>query len=170
MINEDRVMLLEEELLMVRHSGEMPEVALYSSLHYLTEDPEGPQLHLSAEEYSLLVEAAQQQYLDIILRDLSPENRGLRLFRGVARACANWQRLQQFCTRQQLDCSAMCQPVANALVAFLCRECRDLQQGKTSGINCSRETLCVFFDDLGVLPQELPHNWQNLCFSSEENC
>ena len=47
MISDERTLLLEEELLLVRHSGEIPEVALHASVHYLTEDPEGPGLVLA---------------------------------------------------------------------------------------------------------------------------
>ena len=56
-MHDERLLILEEELLLVRHSGEIPEVALHSSLYYLQDDEEGPQLRLTAEEQQLLEQA-----------------------------------------------------------------------------------------------------------------
>ncbi len=84
MISDERTLLLEEELLLVRHSGEIPEVALHASVHYLTEDPEGPGLVLADEELRPLQEAALARYREIILRDLDAGNRDLSLFAASA--------------------------------------------------------------------------------------
>ena len=46
-MSSERNALMEEELLLVRHSGEIPEVALHASLHFLCDDEEGPRLILS---------------------------------------------------------------------------------------------------------------------------
>ena len=34
--------ILDDELLIIRHSGEIPEVALQGSIFFLTSDPQGP--------------------------------------------------------------------------------------------------------------------------------
>ena len=89
MIGSDREYMLEEEWLLVRHSGEIPEVALHASLHFLCEDEDGPGLVLTAEEVKPLQEAALTRYQEIILRDLDVANRDLSLFRGHRRANHN---------------------------------------------------------------------------------
>ncbi|MHB1014801.1 MAG: hypothetical protein ACYC2W_05950, partial [Desulfurivibrionaceae bacterium] len=74
----DRESLLAEEILIVRHSGEIPEIAFHSSLYYLCEDPAGPQLTLREKELDILRQQVVARYRDILLRDLSPENRDAR--------------------------------------------------------------------------------------------
>jgi len=100
--------ILEEEWLMVRHSGEIPEIALHSALYFLTEDPLGPCLQLSVEEIESLQDAAICRYQEIIRRDLCFENRNLAIYRGVRRAIVNWHRFVAFCKRQ--DAAALARP------------------------------------------------------------
>ena len=100
--------ILEEEWLIVRHSGEIPEIALHSALYFLTEDPLGPCLQLSAEEIESLQDAAICRYQEIIMRDLCYENRNLSIYRGVRRAIVNWHRFVTFCERQ--DAAALARP------------------------------------------------------------
>ena len=164
MISDERTLLLEEELLLVRHSGEIPEVALHASVHYLTEDPEGPGLVLADEELRPLQEAALARYHEIILRDLNPVNRDRSLFRGIRRAIANWQRCSRF--GEQID-----QPTADfrriaaaALRQYLHQEAREVQASERSpSVNCTPESLLSFARELGIEPAELPDGWPGLC-------
>ena len=103
-MSRPRQELLENEWFVVRHSGEIPEIALHSAFHYLTEDLNGPRLQLSAEEIHSLQEAAATRYQEIILRDLCYENRELTVYRGVQRAIFNWRRFVAFCERQDTAC------------------------------------------------------------------
>ncbi|MCF8031702.1 MAG: hypothetical protein K9K66_01080 [Desulfarculaceae bacterium] len=79
---------LEDEILLVENSGEMPQVALAESLHHLGE--------MSREERGLLRAAAVRAYLNIIERDLEPAHVGQSLFRGLERAGDNLERLRAF--------------------------------------------------------------------------
>lgn len=101
---------LEDEWLMVRHSGEIPEIALHSAFYYLTEDPEGPRLQLALDEIRDLQEAGAARYQEIILRDLCYENRELTFYRGVQRAICNWHRFVAFCERQRSACPHLRRP------------------------------------------------------------
>jgi len=67
-MSRPRQEVLEEEWLIVRHSGEIPEIALHSALYYLTDDPDGPRLQLSGEERESLQEAAATRYHEIMHR------------------------------------------------------------------------------------------------------
>ena len=71
----DKKAYIAEEAFMVLHSGEIPEIALHSSLYYLTEDPEGPGLILTAADILPLKQEVVKRYQEIILRDLEPKNR-----------------------------------------------------------------------------------------------
>ena len=57
MIVDDRELILEEEQLIIRTSGEIPEIALYSSLEYLCHDADGPAMLLTHEELDQLYQA-----------------------------------------------------------------------------------------------------------------
>ncbi|HFQ90360.1 MAG TPA: hypothetical protein ENK27_09835 [Desulfobulbus sp.] len=160
----EREQLLEEEFLILRHSGEIPEIAYHSSLHYLCEDAEGPGLVLSEEEVRALQDAALVRSREIVLRDLDPDNRDLSLYRGVRRSICNWQRHLDFCRRIGRDDSSFLPRVRQALVGFLHREAEDVCQGlRASSINCSDEALAEFIAELGIGPEELPANWRTLC-------
>jgi hypothetical protein len=109
-MSRPRQEVLEEEWLIVRHSGEIPEIALHSALYYLTDDPDGPRLQLSGEERESLQEAAATRYHEIIMRDLCFENRELSIYRGVRRAICNWHRFVAFCKRQDCACNHLHRP------------------------------------------------------------
>ena len=67
--------LIAEEAFMVETSGEIPEVAMHSSIYYLTQAFDGPALQLDSEDILPLKEAVVKRYRVIILRDLDPGNR-----------------------------------------------------------------------------------------------
>ena len=165
MINDGRMEILEDEVLILRDSGEIPEIAYHATLYYLTEDEEGPGLDpLSAEELALLQEAALFRYQQIVLRDLDPDNRDLGIYRGIRRTIYNWQRMQDFCRRLGRDCSFFKKTAAQALLNFLTRELDDvINRGRTSAVNCSAERIVAFADVLDISPDTLPTGWQELC-------
>ncbi|MCX5863789.1 MAG: hypothetical protein NTW42_01770 [Deltaproteobacteria bacterium] len=155
--------LLAEELLIVRHSGEIPEIAFHGSLYYLCEDPAGPQLTLSQEELNLLRQQAVARYREILLRDLNPENRDARIYRGLKRCIFNWERLGKFCVRQEMTVEDVRQEIAEALRGFLRQEADEVRAGlRQSCLNCTREELDAFAREIGVLPEELPEGVEML--------
>lgn len=165
MLINERELILEEEWLIVRNSGEIPEIALHSTVEYLCNDVEGPQFILVAEELAGLYTAVQERYLEIILRDLTPSNRTLSFYRGVQRAIINWQRLQQFCGRVQRECDIFIATVSQAVVELVVVECkeREARESEASGFNCTSDDLCSFLQSLNVAVTELPTDWQDLC-------
>ncbi len=66
MPSENRMAVLDDECLMIRSSGEIPEVALHNALYFLTRDPEGPGFKLRANEVRRLNEAVIWRYRRII--------------------------------------------------------------------------------------------------------
>jgi len=163
-MEEERILLLEEEYLIVRHSGEIPEIVLYSTLYYLTEDPEGPHILLNNEELAALQDGALKRSREIVLRDLDPANRDLSLYRGVRRSQYNWCRHQAFCERIGRDCDGFKAVVLAALLDFLSREIEDVASGnRCSSINCSAEELAEFAGELGCSLDDLPSGWHKLC-------
>jgi hypothetical protein len=160
----DKETYIAEEAFIVLHSGEIPEIALYSSLYYLAEDPEGPGLELNAGDISPLIQAVARRYRAIILRDLEPGNRDKRSYRGLARCAVNWQRLLKFCTREGLDFSAIRAETAEALQNFLVQEVADVGSRKrASSINCSQAEIDGLAKSVGLAPADLPDGWQKLC-------
>lgn len=147
---QERAELLAEEALIIRHSGEIPEIAFHGSLHYLGQDPQGPGLILTDEEISLLRREALARYREIILRDLDPENRDKSIYRGLKRCICNWQRLGKFCRRQSMAVSETLRlEVALALDLFLRREEEEVRAGlRASSINCGPEELRDFLRQL----------------------
>ena len=160
MPRKDKAYYLEEELLLVENSGEIPEVAYHGSLYFLREDPEGPALDLSAEDLTPLKRAVFDRYCRIILRDLNPALRKKRIYRGLARCIANWARLGKFCQRENLDLAETRPQIAAGLRHFLQREFDDIMNGAQPTINCSAEALAAFCAELGIHPAELPEGWQ----------
>lgn len=156
--------LLAEEILIVRHSGEIPEIAFHGSLYYLCEDPAGPQLTLSQQELDLLRQQVVARYREILLRDLSPENRDARIYRGLKRCIFNWQRLGKFCARQEMEIeAALRQEIAEALRRFLRQETDEVQAGlRQSCLNCTREELDAFAWEIGVRAEQLPKDMELL--------
>lgn len=164
MIIDERALIIEEEQLIIRTSGEIPEVALHSSLEYLCHDADGPGMVLDGDEKDALHGAVTDRYLEIILRDLTPENRFRSSFRGVERARINWNRLVNFCDRIGVDTSSLGIPVRKALVTMIELECTEQQQGKLSGtFNCSCSDLNAFLTALNISAEQLPEGWQQLC-------
>lgn len=160
---DERESILEDELLIVRNSGEIPEIALHSSLYYLTRDQEGPGMELTKEEKEKLYDAAEERYREIVLRDIDPMNRDLRIYRGVARTIANWHRYRTFCARINRDCSDFKSVVAQKLLVFLGREYEEVADGlRSSSINCNREQLDEFLPAVGVERIDLPPDWQQV--------
>jgi hypothetical protein len=148
----------------VRNSGEIPEIALHASLYFLTGDEAGPLLALQDEELEILYRAALARAQEIVLRDLDPRNRDLRIYRGVARTLVNWQRLQKFCGRINRQCPEFRETVAQALLAFLDNELREVSSGKrSSSINCRASDLESFCRDLSLSLSALPAGWTSLC-------
>ena len=161
----DLAALLEEEALIIRYGGEIPEIAFHSSLHYLCQDQEGPGLILTDADFEPLQQAVVARYCEIIHRDLEPDNRDKSIYRGLARCLANWGRLKTFIKRQQLvlppDFRA---DTGRALVSFLGQERRDVTSGRRKPcVNCSVDELAGFVQVLGLDPAELPPGWRDLC-------
>jgi hypothetical protein len=163
-INNERECILEEELLLVRHSGEIPEVALHASLHYLCEDEEGPKLILADEELRPLQEAALARYREIILRDLDVANRDRSLFRGIRRAIVNWQRCSRFSERTGCPNDDFRREAACALQRYLRQEAGEVGSGQRHpSVNCSADALLDFAQTLGLASADLPDGWSCLC-------
>jgi len=164
MIGSEREYILEEEYLLVRHSGEIPEVALHASLYYLCEDEEGPAFILSAEELQPLHDAVLDRYREIILRDLDVANRDLSLFRGLNRAICNWRRFVRFSHQIGAPYADFQREAGRALVTYFQREVADIHSGRrTSSVNCSASTLQTFVDALELDLKALPDGWTSLC-------
>jgi len=164
MIDPDKKKYIEEEAFMIVHSGEIPEVTLQSSLHYLTEDPDGPGLELNGDDIIPLKQAVVKRYRAIILRDLDPGNRDKSIYRGLARCRANWQRFRRFCSRENIDFGAIRAETAKALQEFMQQEVDDVESGKRSScINCPQEDIAGLAESLGLSPADLPRGWQKLC-------
>jgi len=159
---------LNDELLIVRHSGEIPEVALHGSLHYLTAAPDGPGLVLSAEEIGALKAMVVERYREIIGRDLDPANRDLPLYRGLARAAVNWRRLERFCRREGLATAPFRRETGAALRAILSQEAAEVAaRRRQPSLNCQAKELAAFAAEVGLAPADLPPGWESLCPSGE---
>ncbi len=163
-MTEDRRDILEEEIIILQNSGEIPEIALHTTLHYLTQDKQGPEIVLNDEELQSLYDAADQRYREIVLRDLNPENRDLRIYRGVARTIANWQRYQKFCCRINRDLVEFKTIVRNKAHEFIVREYQDVSKGlRNSSVNCCIDELGHFLQQIEIELGFLPENWQVIC-------
>ena len=143
--------LLEDEWYHVRYSGEIPEVALHSSLHFLSEDPEGPGIQVHGDVLTSLHEAVIARYREIILRDITPCNKETSGYRGVLRAIANWRRLKRFCHRHCVGYAEIQAEVARQLRVFLEHE---IAQADTDALaislNCSFVELESFAIELDL--------------------
>ncbi len=164
MTTNDRESILEEEILILRNSGEIPEIALYTSLYYLEEDEEGPQLSLHDGELYLLYDAAIARAREIVLRDLDPANRDLSLYRGPTRSIVNWYRLQNLCRRIGMECQGFKEKVSHAFLFYMEREFTDTQQElRISSVNCTAEEIRLFCEQLCIDMDSLPDGWTCLC-------
>ncbi len=157
--------IVEEEVLLIKHSGEIPEIALHSSLHYLFEDEEGPGLGPEEIDLTPLKLAVVERYRKIILRDMNPRNRDKSIYRGLARSIVNWRRLRLFVERHQVgELEPIRQEAAEALASFLENEAAQVLSGeRNSCINCTYEELMDFAAELGLSRDELPEGLSRLC-------
>jgi len=154
--------IIADEMLIVRDSGEIPEVALHGSIHYLCHDPEGPGMVLEDEELAALRRMAAERYQEIILRDLDPDNRCLPLYRGPARSLVNWKRYCLFCEREEMEVDEFFRKRASrALVNFIACELAEYGNGP-SAVNCSADELAELAACFGLDPEELPAGWEIL--------
>jgi hypothetical protein len=160
----DKKTCIAEEVFVVLHSGEIPEVTFHESFYYLTEDAEGPGLQLNSDDIIPLMHAVVNRYREIILRDIDPENRNKGLYRGLARCSANWQRLHKFCTREKIDFSVIQTETAKALKGFLNNEVADVESGRRSScINCCQAEIEELAISLGLSVGDFPKGWEELC-------
>ena len=148
--------LIAEEAFLISRSGEIPEVALHNSLHYLVDDPEGPGFELMPAERKRLMDAVVDCYRRIILRDLTPRLRGTRVYRGIDRCIVNWARLQRFLQREGRSAENLRCEIGAALGAF----CRHLQTEADAGmlhagVAVAPAQLEAFGKELGVPPASL---------------
>jgi len=165
----DKETYIDDEVFMIFHSGEIPEVVLHSSIYYLTEDSDGPVLQLDVEDIIPLKQAVVERYRTIIRRDLESGNRDKRIYRGLARCCVNWQRLLTFCNREGIDSEAYRVETAGALKIFLQRESVDVKSGqRPSSINCSALEIENLAGSLGLAIANLPEGWRDLCPDEEK--
>ena len=159
---------IEEEALIVKHSGEIPEVVLHGSVFFLTTDPDGPRIHLETTDLRYLKKIVVERYCEIIRRDLDPANRDKTIYRGLARSYANWNRLNNFCDKENFETGPIQSEIAAQLMDFMINEINEVQAGtRTSCINLSVEFLRNFFMALGVSIQNLPTGWERLCVSDK---
>jgi AcrR family transcriptional regulator len=154
---------LEEECLLIHHSGELPVLAFYGALQHLTEAPEGPRLTLAPAERDRLREAVAERFRRILRRDLDPRLRRRSVYRGLERCAANWGRWEAFCRREGLPPHTWRGEIAAALTAFLERELADAASGADPSIDCPAPQLAEFACALGLDPAKLPPGWEALC-------
>lgn len=155
---------IENEWFVVRHSGEIPEIAYHSSIYFLTDHPDGPGLDLSESDYAILQEAACDRFREIILRDLLPENRDTSIYRGIKRSIVNYNRFQKFCQRQGLDEHWFTAEIGVSLLQFLEIEAMDVAGGlRKSVVNCSFQELKWFAAEIGVMSETITDDYARLC-------
>ncbi len=167
MKTETRSELLENEWFQVRHSGETPEIAYHSSIYYLTADTNGPGLKLESSERATLLAAARERYCEIIFRDITPDNRGTTIYRGILRSICNWKRFKRFCARHDMEWNPLREDVAKQLITFLSVEIADIESGRgLNSINCTSEELVSFSLELGVVLEDIHDEVGQYCLPS----
>jgi hypothetical protein len=164
MTEEERKELLADEWIIVRDSGEIPEITLHSTLHYLTEEDDGPKLSLSEEELDELKDAAVKRYHEIILRDMTIENFHKSLYRGLRRSLYNWHRCVAFMKRQSIKADDFKMIAAKSLLLFLERGIalagKELPK---NFINCGVLELTELAEEFGVPAEQLPSDIEQFC-------
>ncbi|CAG37807.1 unknown protein [Desulfotalea psychrophila LSv54] len=146
MMEQSIAELYENEWYVVRHSGEIPEIALHSALYFLTRDKIGPQLELTEVQLKGLQDAALSRFREIILRDILSENIGTSAYRGLSRCMANYQRYLKFCQRQSLEVGLR-EQVHRQLIVFLEEELRIVRGDyRSSSIDCSWNNFLEFYE------------------------
>jgi len=164
---EERKTLLADEWLIVRNSGEIPEITFHSTLHYLQEASDGPELVLIEEELRALKDAAIQRYHEIILRDLDINNFHQSVYRGVKRALYNQKRCEAFMERQAILEKDFQKIAAQTLVLFLKQGAA--VAGKTLPdvfINCSMAELIELAGEFEVTVEAFPVGIERFCLQS----
>lgn len=160
MPTNDRTAAIDDELVIIRNSGEIPEVALHNALHFLSQDPEGPELTLAPDELRRLQQAVVERYRRIILRDLDPRLRDKSVYRGIARGITNWERLGRFITRNPFAIKDLKTEIAHALQVFLEQEITDVAAGRRDTcIDCGLRDLQAFSAAVGFNLGDLPPEW-----------
>lgn len=153
---------LQQEVDWIEHSGEMPEVAFYESLYYLTEEEEGPKLILTLSDMKRLEDAAINRFKTIILRDLKFANRRSSIFRGLKRAIINYNRLKKYQKRKNRTDPGLEKMIGRFLLEYIRRECEEISDRRHyRTINCTREELEQFAEELGV---NITPEYNNICF------
>ncbi|CAD7779069.1 hypothetical protein BLFGPEAP_02143 [Candidatus Methanoperedenaceae archaeon GB50] len=139
-----------QEKEIIAHAGELPEVAFYSSLYFLTQEPEGPQLVLTPAEISFLKKGVIEGYKRIILRDLNPKIKGKTEFRSIERAIINFKRLKRYAYKEKFDISEIIPQIAKALAVYMKAELEDVYLEKHSlrTVNCEKEDWEWFIKEL----------------------
>ncbi len=161
---EELAEILEEEAFLIKQSGETPEIAYYSGLYYLFEDPEGPGLRPEQVDLRILKKAVFERYKKILMRDLKPANRDRRIYRGLARSIANWHRLKKYCEKEGFDIEEVRAETVERLLHFLNNEVKEVEAGlRESSINCSFSELIEFAKELGIREELLPSGLKKLC-------
>ncbi len=158
--------ILEDEWYHVRHSGEIPEVALHSSIYYLTEELDGPHLELEDDDLVLLCGAAVERYREIILRDITPANRDKSIYRGILRSIANWRRLKRFCQRHNVEIKNVKKELPGIVLDFLHQELTDVRSGaRQSSINCTFDDLTSFALEIDLSLNNLETDLKKICLN-----
>ncbi|MEN8190692.1 MAG: hypothetical protein ABFS19_12675 [Thermodesulfobacteriota bacterium] len=155
MTASERRDIIDDEYLVVRHSGEIPEIALNSSFHYLTADREGPGYLLRPDEIEILRRGALERFQEIILRDLDYNNRNKTIYRGLQRLLHNWTRYGDFCRRQELSDGGFQIRVLSAL-HHLFQEIKNLPDDPAISLvcNCRKEHFASFAGEIGISPDD----------------
>lgn len=142
---------VEDEWYVVRHSGEIPEIALHAALHYLSEAGDGPRLQLSRQEIRHLQRAAALRFREIVRRDMLRENLGKPIARGLGRSVINFKRYESFLARCGLTDRRFRHEVAITLVIFLVREWSARRRGlATHDLGLAAGELSVFAEKLAL--------------------
>ncbi|RLC24867.1 MAG: hypothetical protein DRH21_04810 [Deltaproteobacteria bacterium] len=153
---------LLQEVDWIENSGEMPEVAFYEALFYLTEEKEGPRLKLTSSDIKHLEDAAINRFKTIILRDLKFANRRSSIFRGLKRTIINYNRLKKFQKKKNRIDPGLEKMICPFLLEYIRRECEEISDGRHyRTINCTREELEQFADELGV---NIAPEHKDICF------
>ena len=153
---------LQQEVDWIENSGEMPEVAFYEAFYYLTEKEEGPKLILTLSDIKRMEDAAINRFKTIILRDLKFANRRSSIFRGLKRAIINYNRLKKYQKKKNRIDSGMKKETGRSLEEYIRCECEDISDKRHyRTINCTREELEQFADELGV---NIAPEYNDICF------
>ena len=153
---------LLQEVDWIENSGEMPEVAFYEALYHLTEEKEGPKLILTLSDIKYLEDAVINRFKTIILRDLKFANRRSSIFRGLKRAIINYNRLKKYQKKKNRIDPGLAKMTGRFLLEYIRRECEEISDRRHyRTINCTREELEQFADELGV---NIAPEYNDICF------